>query len=63
MRNKQLIEYFDHSRIETLIDYITVVADEKDGPNRGRKYPFLVDQIFALELDSITHKFFEAAPA
>lgn len=46
-----------------LIDYITVVANEKDGANRGRKYPFLVDQIFGLELDSIISKFFEAPPA
>lgn len=63
MRNKQLIEFFDHERIEVLIDYITVVADAKEGANRGRKYPFLVDQIFSLELDPIISKFFEAPPA
>jgi len=63
MRNRQLVEFFDHERIEVLIDYITVVADPKDGANRGRKYPFLVDQIFSLELDSIIYKFFEAPPA
>ena len=40
-----------------------MVAAETDGANRGRKYPFLADQIFGLEIDSIIAKFFEAPPA
>lgn len=50
-RNEDLINYFDHERLATLIEYITVVADEKDGAQRGRKFPFLVDQIFGCEIE------------
>lgn len=61
-RNEDLIKYFDHDKLQVLIDYITVVADEKDGASRGRKYPFLVDQIFSCEIEEMLRKFFEAPP-
>lgn len=61
-RNEDLIKYFDHEKLQVLIDYITVVADEKDGASRGRKYPFLVDQIFSCEIEEMLRKFFEAPP-
>ena len=60
-RNPNLLDYFNHQKISRLIDFITVLADEKDGASRGRLYPFLTDQIFSLEINSIISKFFQAS--
>ena len=56
----QLIEYFGHDKMKELIDYIIVVADPKEGAERGRKLPFLADKIFALGINQMIDKFFEA---
>ena len=58
--NDKLIKYFDHDKLKTLIDYITVMPDKNDGHNRGRKYPFITGEIFNCEINQILDKFFEA---
>jgi len=58
--NDKLIRYFDHEKLKTLIDYITVMPDKDDGHNRGRKYPFITGEIFNCEINQILDKFFEA---
>jgi hypothetical protein len=58
--NDKLIKYFDHDKLKTLIDYITVMPDKDDGHNRGRKYPFITGEIFNCEINQILDKFFEA---
>jgi hypothetical protein len=58
--NEKLIKYFDHDKLKTLIDYITVMPTEQDGHDRGHKYPFIAGEIFNCEINQILDKFFEA---
>lgn len=58
--NEKLIKYFDHDKLKTLIDYITVMPTEEDGHDRGHKYPFIAGEIFNCEINQILDKFFEA---
>lgn len=57
--NDKLIKYFNHERMKTLVDYITVMPDADAGYNRGRKYPFITGEIFNCEITQIMDKFFE----
>lgn len=58
--NDKLIKYFDHDKLKTLIDYITVMPTPQDGHNRGHKYPFISGEIFNCEINQILDRFFEA---
>ena len=58
--NDKLIKYFDHDKLKELVDYITVMPEQEDGYQRGRKYPFITGEIFNCEINQIMDKFFEA---
>lgn len=58
--NEKLIKFFDHDKLKTLIDYITVMPKEDSGYARGRKYPYITGEIFNCEINQILDKFFEA---
>ena len=58
--NDKLIKYFDHDKLKTLIDYITVMPTPQDGHNRGHKYPFISGEIFNCEINQLLDRFFEA---
>jgi len=57
--NEKLIKFFDHDKLKTLIDYITVMPKEDSGYARGRKYPYITGEIFNCEINQILDKFFE----
>ena len=42
----KFIKYFDHDKLKTLIDYISVMPEKNDGQNRGRIYPFITGENF-----------------
>ena len=58
--NEKLIKFFDHDKLKTLIDYITVMPKEDAGYARGRKYPYITGEIFNCEITQMMDKFFEA---
>ena len=55
--NEKLLKYFRRDKLKTLIDYITKVPEE-DTHDRGHKFPFVVGELFALDLTKINDKFF-----
>ena len=57
--DSKLLKYFDQDKLKTLIDYITVMPREEDGPDRCRKYPFISAEILAFGIPPILDRFFE----
>lgn len=57
--NEKLIGYFDHDKLNKLVDLITVMPPEDASHSRGHKFPFIASEIFNCEINQILDKFFE----